>query len=76
MSRRNRRNQRGWQNRRPPKRQPIFTNRRNPQSSWVTLNDVITNVKERVYGWFHRIPKGSRLYWRGGKIVGHSTKAQ
>ena len=67
MSRRRRR-------RKPPSLlRRIFTNRRDPNSSWVFLADIIGNVKEEWHCFVNRVPRGSRLYWHGSKIRSHST---
>ncbi len=57
-----------------PKQGSILSNRRNPESSWVSFYDIGLNIYEKLFGWWHRVPKGSTLYWRDGKIVGHSTR--
>ncbi|PIQ80315.1 MAG: hypothetical protein COV79_01015 [Parcubacteria group bacterium CG11_big_fil_rev_8_21_14_0_20_41_14] len=71
----NRQKQRG---KRPNKvsriRRKIFTNRRNPDSRWVTADDVLKNLKEGWYSFWHSVPKGSKFYWRKDKIVGHSSR--
>lgn len=68
---------RGRRKRRNPQRKKwrmgIFTNRRNPGSRWIPLYDVWLNMKERAYSWWHRVPQGSHVSWKGGKIVGHTT---
>lgn len=60
--------------RRQKKRPIIFRNRRNPLSCWVPLSDMFLNTYEWVYGFWHRVPKGSTLKWRGNKIIGHETR--
>ena len=52
----------------------IFTNRRNPNSCWLTLDDVVKNVKEGWYSFWNSVPRGERFYWKKGKIVGNSTR--
>lgn len=73
MSRRGRGGNRG---RRQPKRvsllQRIFRNRYSG-SNWISLADVIENVKETWFSFTNRVPRGSRLIRRGGKIVGYSS---
>lgn len=76
MSRRRQRGSRGQRSRRPKPSllKRIFTNRRNPNSSWIFLADVIANVREELYSFVGRVPRGSRLFWdRNGHIRGHST---
>jgi hypothetical protein len=51
----------------------MFRNRYNPGSSYVTLGDVIANVKAIFFCWSERVPPGSRLLYRNGKIVGWSA---
>jgi len=51
----------------------IFHNRYRPDSNWVRLADVIANVKETVFCFLNRVPAGSRLTWRKGKITGFSS---
>jgi len=65
-----------WRNRgRRRQRKPvIFRNRRNPRSNWISLYDIYLNVKEWLYAFSNRVPHGSRLFWRGGRITGHSTR--
>ena len=60
--------------RRPPLRRRILRNRRDPQSRWITLADVILNVREQWYGFWHRVPPGARLRWNGDKVTGHYTR--
>ena len=75
MSRRKRNYQgNGSRRRKPSLLQRVFTNRRDPNSSWIFLNDVITNVREELHCFFNRVPRGSRLLWdRNGRIRGHAT---
>ena len=54
-------------------RRRIFRNRYNPGSNWITLGDIVSNIRETYYCWTHRIPPGARLHWRDGRIVGHET---
>jgi hypothetical protein len=35
---------------------------------------MVLNAYEWVYGFWHRVPKGSALTWRGNKITGHITR--
>jgi len=56
------------------KRTAIFRNRRNPRSRWIPFSDIFLNTYEWFYGFWHRVPKGSTLKWRGGKITGHETR--
>ena len=65
-----------WRNRgRRRQRKPvIFRNRRNPRSNWISLYDMYLNLREWWYGFSNRVPHGSRLFWRGGRITGHSTR--
>lgn len=61
--------------RRNHKRRPIiFRNRRNPKSNWISISDMVLNVKEWLYGFWYRVPKGSNLRWQGNKITGHYTR--
>ena len=54
----------------------IFTNRRRPESSWISLYDIYLNSKERLYSFFYGVPEGSFIRWNNkGKIVGHISKA-
>ena len=75
MSRRKRNNQRmDGRRRKPSLLRRIFTNRRDPNSSWIFLGDVIANVREELQCFFFRVPRGSRLLWdRNGRIRGHAT---
>lgn len=75
MSRRKRKYQKMSGGRqKPPLLQRIFTNRRDPNSSWIFLSDVIANVREELHCFFYRVPRGSRLLWdRNGRIRGHAT---
>jgi hypothetical protein len=76
---RNRRSQgRGRRHRGNQRCQPgllarIFRNRYREGSSFVSLADLATNVKEIFYAWQNRLKPNSRMIWRNGKIVGHST---
>lgn len=54
----------------------VFTNRRNPGFWWISLYDIWLNMKERAYSWWFRVPRGSHILWKGGKIVGHTSKAK
>lgn len=56
------------------KKPAIFYNRRHPDSNWVSIGDIVLNAKEWLYGFFHHVPSGSRMLWRGDKIVGHITR--
>lgn len=56
------------------KRATIFRNRRNPRSHWISFSDIFLNTYEWLYGFWHRVPKGSTLRWRGDKITGHYTR--
>ena len=68
-------NRRSRRNRKPGrKKSSIFTNRRDPNSKWVGLDDIRLNIYERIFGWWHRIPRGATLRWKGGKIEGYYTK--
>ena len=68
-----------WQNQGRRRQKPsllkrIFTNRQNPQSSWIFLDDVIENLREELYCFFNRVPRGSRLLWdKNGRVRGHAT---
>jgi hypothetical protein len=76
MSRRRRRNYRGRGDRggKPSLLKRIFTNRLDPNSSWIFLSDVIANIREEFHCFLYRVPRGSRLLWdRNGRIRGHST---
>jgi hypothetical protein len=76
MSRRRRKNSRGRGGRHPKPSllRRIFTNRRDPNSSWVFLADVIDNIREEIHCFLYRVPRGSRLLWdRNGRIRGHAT---
>ena len=76
MSKRRRRNSRaqGDRRRKPSLLKRIFTNRRDPNSSWIFLADVIANIREELHCFLFRVPRGSRLLWdRNGRIRGHST---
>lgn len=42
-------------------------------SNWVSLADIITNTRETFYAWSHRLGPGSRVIWRNGRPVGHTT---
>jgi hypothetical protein len=59
-----------------PKRIPllkrIFRNRYSG-SNWVSLADVLENVKETWFSFTNRVPPGSRLIRRAGKIVGYTS---
>lgn len=65
-----------WRSRgRRRERKPIiFRNRRNPRSNWISLYDIYLNLREWWYGFSNRVPPGSRLSWRGGRITGYSTR--
>lgn len=52
----------------------IFRNRRRPESRWISLEDVLLNIYELTYAWWYRVPRGSKLMWRGNRIRGHETK--
>jgi hypothetical protein len=76
MSRRRQRNYRGrgGGRRKPSLLKRIFTNRCDPDSSWIFLSDVITNVREELHCFLNRVPRGSRIQWdRKGRVRGHST---
>jgi hypothetical protein len=51
----------------------IFRNRYNPGSNYVTLGDIIENMKSTWYAWTQRVPPGSRLIYRDGKVRGHTS---
>jgi hypothetical protein len=53
--------------------QRIFRNRYNPGSNWVSLGDVVENIRTTWYAWVERVPPGSRLIYRNGRVVGHSS---
>jgi len=73
MSRRRHRGERGGSRRKPSLLQRILRNRYNPQSPYVTLGDAIANIKAIFFCWSERVPPGSRLLYRNGKIVGWSA---
>jgi len=55
----------------------ILKNRRKPSSRWISIGDILDNIKERYYCWSRRVPEGSELRWNSkGKIVGHSSRAK
>ena len=54
----------------------VFSNRRNPRSGGVSIFDIVLNIKEGLYCWWHRVPRGSELDWKKGKIVGHRTRVK
>jgi len=66
-----RRNRRGRS-----RRKKVFFNRRNPNSGWVCFGDIFANIRQIFYCWEHRVPRGSELHWKGGKIVGHTTRSR
>jgi hypothetical protein len=81
MSRR--RNRRGSS--RPPRRNTprkrvpllkrLLRNRYNPGSNWVSLGDLIENVKDTWFCFSHRLPPGTRLVRDGnGRIKGAATR--
>ncbi len=54
----------------------ILENRRNPGSRWVSLGDIIDNIKDRFYCWSRRVPEGAIIrYNKDGKIIGHLGRA-
>jgi hypothetical protein len=54
----------------------LFTNRRRPESRWISVYDIWLNIKERVYSFSHGVPEGSGIRWNSkGKIVGHYSRA-
>ncbi len=73
MSRRRRHG--GGKKKKTSKLGSLLQNRRKPNSRWICLGDIIDNIKERFYCWSNNVPSGSRLHWRKGKVVGHSTRA-
>ena len=56
------------------RRPSIFRNRSNPGSRWVRFYDIYLNVYERIYGFWNGVPRGQKLFWRNGKIVGHTSR--
>ena len=52
----------------------VFSNRRNPRSSAVTGDDIVSNLREWWYTFINRVPGGGKIYWKNGKIVGHSSR--
>jgi hypothetical protein len=40
----------------------------------VKLYDIYLNVYERIYGFWNGVPRGQKLHWRNGKIVGHTSR--
>lgn len=38
------------------------------------LCDIHLNLRAWCYGFTDRVPRGSRLLWRGGRIMGRSTR--
>jgi hypothetical protein len=52
----------------------LFRNRYNPHSNFVSLGDVIENVKDTWFCFSRRLPPGTRLVRDGnGKIKGAAT---
>lgn len=79
MSRRHNRGNHNARGRsRPSKRVGLLSrllrNRYREGSNWVSVGDVIANVKETFYCFTHRVPPNSRLLWRNNKIVGFSSQ--
>jgi hypothetical protein len=76
MSRRRTGSRRGGHGRRDPVPlwPRLFANRYDPQSRWVTFADVWENLKAMWFSWTNRVPPGSRLLYRNGRIVGYSTQ--
>ena len=70
MSHRNRRP------RKPSLWRRILSNRRDSHSPWVSIADVVGNIREELFCFFQRVPRGARLYWDGrtNKIRGYSTR--
>ena len=69
MSRR--RGRRRGQRPRVPLLRRLLRNRyRGDDSNWVSVADVVANLKETAYCWWNRVPAGSRLMWRNGRITG------
>lgn len=65
---------RGWrhkQSRRVPLVQRLLRNRYSG-SNWVSVADVISNIRETWFCFTHRVPPGSRLFWRNGRIAGYT----
>jgi hypothetical protein len=63
---------------RPPRRrsllQRLLTNRYNPESSWVSVADVIENAKDTWHCFTHRLPPGTRLLRdANGRIKGSAN---
>lgn len=54
----------------------VFENRRNPRASFVPFYDIWLNIKEGLYCWNHRVPRGSYLNWKDGKIHSHTTRSR
>jgi hypothetical protein len=77
MSSRNRNRRRSrWHQQQKQKRTSLLTRifrNRYTGSNWVSLADVLTNTREIFYAWSHRLGPGSRVIWRDGRPVGHTT---
>ncbi len=53
----------------------IFTNRYNPKSGWVSVGDVIENIKDTWFAFTRRLPPGSRIVCdRHGHIRSTSSR--
>ena len=77
MSRR-RSQRRSYKGPRKPRRRSllsrIFSNRYNPGSSWVSIGDMVENIRDTFTCWVNRVPPGARLNRdRNGKICGWSS---
>jgi hypothetical protein len=57
-------------------RSRILKNRYDPGSRWVSLGDVVANLREVLYRWSNRVPPDAVIRWSGTRIVGHSTKSE
>jgi hypothetical protein len=53
----------------------ILRNRYNPNSNWVSLGDMIENIKDTWHAYTRRLPPGSRIIRdRNGRIRSSSTR--
>jgi len=73
MSKQRRGNGRNHREQKVPLWRRLLRNRYNPRSAYVTLADVIENVKSTWYAWAKRVPPGARLIYRNGRVVGHTS---
>jgi hypothetical protein len=44
-------------------------NRYQPESQWLSVQDLWLNIKEELYCWWHRVPPGAVIKRKGGRIV-------